>query len=183
MNEGKIITRYAKSVFSLAKDKNIIEKVYSDMEQIIVTYHDVPDFKTTIEIPVITPSQKIELFNHIFKNSFNPVTISFVELVIKNRREIFLSDMARVYLDIYRNYKGIKTATLTTAVGLDEATRQTIIQTLKNFYKNSEIILKEYLEEKILGGFILNIDDRQFDASTGSNLTKIKRTLKNTTIK
>jgi len=183
MNEGKIVTRYAKAVFSLARDKNILDQVFSDMEQIIASYYNAPEFKMMIEIPVLRPSKKIELFNNIFKNIFHPVSLSFIDMVIKNRREIFLSDMARVFLDIVRKYKGIKTATLITAIVLDEQTRQTIIQTLKNFYKNSEIILKDQVEEKILGGFILNIDDRQFDASIGNSLAKIKQTLKNTSIK
>jgi len=183
MNEGKIITRYAKAVFQLAIDKNMLEPVSKDMESIFEVCKQLPEFKQIMGTPVLIPSKKIEIFDSLFAKSFNPLSLSFYHLVINHRRELFLSDISRMFLQIYRKHKGIKTATLTTAIGIDEKTRASILQSLKCYSVNNQVVLNETIEPKIIGGFILNIDDMHFDASVSSSLTRIKRTLLNTSIK
>ena len=42
----------------------------------------------------------------------------------------------------------------------------------KDEYKN---LVKEYVDENLLGGFILRVGDREFNASASNKLQKLKR--------
>jgi F-type H+-transporting ATPase subunit delta len=39
----------------------------------------------------------------------------------------------------------------------------------------NEVIVKEKVDEKLIGGFILKVGDKQFDASISSGLNKLKK--------
>ena len=40
-----------------------------------------------------------------------------------------------------------------------------------------EVIIKEKVNEKLIGGFILKVGDKQFDASIAGSLNKLKKEL------
>jgi len=47
---------------------------------------------------------------------------------------------------------------------------------------NSEIELQETIKPSILGGFILRVEDEQYDGSVSSGLSKIKKQLLESTL-
>ena len=47
---------------------------------------------------------------------------------------------------------------------------------------DAEVELSSAVEEDVIGGFVLTIEDMQYDASVASNLKKIKKQLLQTSI-
>jgi F-type H+-transporting ATPase subunit delta len=180
MNESIIAVRYTKAIFSLAKEKNILDHVKSDIEIIYSVLNESPELRQFFENPVLMPSKKKEVIDHIFK-SLHPQTLSFINLLIDNKREEYMHQIARNFLDKYRQYKGIQTVVFTSVVKIEEKTVTAIIELVKNIFK-TDVELTSQLNEKIIGGFILRIGDKQFNASIHSSLNKIKRKLLNTTV-
>jgi F-type H+-transporting ATPase subunit delta len=68
--------------------------------------------------------------------------------------------------------KGIQTAEITSAAGLDESLRKKVYDLIRNSTK-SEVELIEKIDNRLIGGFILRMDDKQFDASISSELRKL----------
>ena len=68
--------------------------------------------------------------------------------------------------------KGIRTAEIISAVGLDDKLRKQVYETVKNSTK-SEVELIEKVDKKLIGGFILRLGDKQYDASIVSSLRKL----------
>ncbi|MFW6245879.1 MAG: ATP synthase F1 subunit delta, partial [Tangfeifania sp.] len=87
MNESAIAVRYARAVFSLAKEKKIIDSVKNDMELIHGVCKDSADFNLLLKSPVVRTSQKTRLISQIFKNKVHPVTLNFLLLITRNNRE------------------------------------------------------------------------------------------------
>lgn len=175
MGQSRIPVRYAKAFFSLAKEKNMLDVFRKDMD-IVKTICEAAVFKTILESPVISASKKEAIFSEIFKSIVNEKTLAFLNLILKNKREVYLPDIARDFDDLYRAEKGIKIVTFTTASAIDDTLRQHVVATVKKYY-NAEIELKEKVKEEIIGGFVLQIDDQRYDASISSKLEKIERTL------
>lgn len=177
MNESKISVRYAKALLSFAKENNSIESIKNDIKLIDETCHIATDFNQVLENPVVTSSQKQNLLYKIFADKVNPITIKFLNLILKNKREVYLRDITRVFLDFYRKEKGIKKAVLTTSkpVSTEMIAK---IKTMLTINFKTQIELSEKQDNKIIGGFLLRVEDQQIDSSVASKLKKMKKTLK-----
>ncbi len=179
MNYSKIGVRYAKSLLLVAVEDNMLEKVKNDMQLISEVITTVPEFNHIFNSSVVKPSEK----QKIFKNTFSPVlsilTINFIEMLIKHHRENRLNDVIRNFFDLYKQHKGIITASLVTPINIDEALKNKISQLLKSKY-NKIIELSSTVNDSIIGGFVLQIEDMQYDASVQTRLKKIRNELTNT---
>lgn len=180
MNESIISVRYTKALFSLALDKDMLDVVKNDMETVYVVMNESKELQQVFQNPVLKPSNKNKIINLIFK-SFNKITISFIGILIKNRREEYLHDISRNFLEKYKQYKGIETTVLTTAVSVDNEMLEKVKELIKKVIKK-EIDISNQIDDRIIGGFLIRVGDRQIDASVQSHLSKIKRKLLDTTI-
>jgi len=181
MNQSKISVRYAKALFQLAIEKNMLEDVRKDVVLIFQSLKEYEQFRLYLKSPVVKPSQKFNLMKEIFKNSVTEISLNFLGLLIQNKRENHLEDISRQFLDVYSKYKGIKSALITTAVPLDESIRLKLYQLLTSVYK-TEIDLVTHQDSSILGGFILKIGDEQYDASIANGLRRMKTSLLNESV-
>jgi len=117
----------------------------------------------------------------IFENYISKITLSMINLVIRNKRETYLPGIARFFRDLYRRKKGISTATLVTAQPVDDSAMNNIRQLIKKAY-DTEVDLSASVDEDVIGGFVLTIENLRYDASVASNLKKLKKQLLQTRI-
>ncbi len=132
MNESIISVRYTKALFLLAKEKELLDIVKNDMETVFNVMNDSDELQNIFQNPVLKPTKKQEIIKQVF-TSFNGLTLSFINLLIKNRRENHLFDISRNFLDRYKQNKGIETALFTTATNMDLK----MIEKVKDFIKTS----------------------------------------------
>ena len=104
------------------------------------------------------------------------MTYSFLMLLITNKREAYLKDITRNFLESYRKGAGFKAARLTSAIELDPATIEQF-KTLIRKHFNTEVDLTCTTDSKLIGGFVLQVEDQQIDASVAVKLKKLKREL------
>ncbi|MCA1759913.1 MAG: ATP synthase F1 subunit delta [Bacteroidales bacterium] len=174
MDESAITVRYAKAIFSLAKEKNQLVSLKEDMDLISDVCNQSEDFILLLKSPVVKTSKKVHIIQLIFQKKISPLSLQFLELVTQNNREIFIPSICRNVLTLIRKEKNIKTAVITTAQEMD-----------KKLLEKAKRILEEELETKVelsakvnselIGGMILRIDDKQYDASILTQLNKLKQ--------
>lgn len=181
MNNSKISVRYSRALFESALAKKLLDKVYEDMIFISATCR-IPEMKELLESPVIRPSKKIDILNNVLGKNVQAITFSLIGLVVKHGRESFLPAIAREFIHVTKDYKGITESVLTTAVEVDPKLRQQIIEFISGIFK-TKVEMKEVVDKEILGGFILRIEDKYIDASVRNKLRKIGKALKNYEVK
>jgi F-type H+-transporting ATPase subunit delta len=180
MNESQISVRYAKALFQSAAEQHLLDDVYKDME-VLTSTCKLEDFQYMLVVPTLQPSQKIGLVGEIFEKNISKLSLSMINLVIKNKRESFLPGISRNFKDLYRKERGISTASLITAQQVDESEMDGIRKLIKKAY-DSELELTTAVDGDVIGGFILTIEDMRYDASVASNLKKLKKQLLQTSI-
>jgi F-type H+-transporting ATPase subunit delta len=180
MNESQISVRYAKALFQSALEQKLLEDVYKDMEMLTSTCK-LEEFQYMLVVPTLQTSQKIKLMGEIFGKHFSKISLSTINLVVKNKRETYLPGIARYFKDLYRKEKGIRIATLQTAQAVDEKALNGIRGLIKKAY-DSEVELTSAVNTDVIGGFILTIEDKQYDASVANNLRRLKKQLLQTSI-
>lgn len=176
MNESKISVRYAKALFELGKEKGLIDTVIKDIQLVDEVCKTISDFWLMVESPVVKTSQKRASMKQIFGERIDAMTVNFLDLVVQNRREIYLKDISRNFLGLCRKDQGIMSATLTSATPIEESSKEGINSLLAKSF-NSKIELEEVVDKDIIGGFVLRIEDQQLDASVSTQLNQIKREL------
>ncbi|MEN8228329.1 MAG: ATP synthase F1 subunit delta [Bacteroidota bacterium] len=180
MNESQISVRYAKALFLSASERQILDEVSRDMELLSETCK-LDDFQYMLVLPSLQVSQKRKIVASVFEKYLSEISLSMINLVITNKREVYLPGIARNFMDLYRKSKGIRTATLITAQEVDDDAMKSIGQLIKKAY-DAEVELTSSVDEGIIGGFVLTIEEMQYDASVASNLRKIKKQLLETSI-
>lgn len=178
MNESKISVRYAKALFSAAVERNLPEAVKKDVDLLLELLQGETRLKELLASPVVKSKEKTVFIDKIFQGHVTKLTLDFLHLLLKNNREHFLLEMCLNYQSLYSRYTGIKSAELTTAVELDAVQLVRFNELIQaHFGGKAEVLTK--VDESLLGGFILKVDDHQLDASVNTQLKKLRRELVN----
>jgi F-type H+-transporting ATPase subunit delta len=175
MNDSKISVRYSRALFQSALERKIIDKVNQDMILISEICKD-PGTKEFLLSPVIVPSKKSSIFHKMLEGNVEEITLSMIDLMVKNGRESYLPALARVFIHETLQHKGITKSVLTTAVKVDDKVRKQMTSLISKVY-STKVELEEKIDPEIIGGFMLRIDDNYIDASVRNKLRKIKKEL------
>jgi F-type H+-transporting ATPase subunit delta len=180
MNDSKISVRYSRALFQLALEKKILDQVNQDMI-LISEVCKVPEAKEFLHSPIIIPSKKEAILHKMFGANVENITLSLLDLVVKNGRERFIPAIARVFIHETKKYKGVTETSLTTAVKVDDKVKKEITDLISGVFR-TKVELEENIDSGIIGGFILRVDDNYIDASIKNKLRKIKKELMGSTI-
>jgi F-type H+-transporting ATPase subunit delta len=176
MNEGLVTKRYVKALSQLADEEKIQEKIVADIETLLLCIQESDEFASFLENPLIKPLAKNNIVSEIFGKVFQPVTMSFLYLLVRNRRETYLKSICLHFIQNYKNLFQIKEGILTTAKALSPAHRDEIFSFITKKFK-MKLDFSEKVDASIIGGFILRVEDQQIDASIQTQLRKIRREL------
>jgi F-type H+-transporting ATPase subunit delta len=175
MNDSKISVRYSRALFQSAVEKGILDKVNLNMI-FISKVCKIPEAKELLHSPIIVPSKKIAIFHKILADNIEKITLSLIDLVVKNGRESYIPAIARVFIHETLKFKGITESVLTTAVKVNPEVKKQITDLISEVF-STRVELEEIIDPGIIGGFILRVDDNYIDASIRNKLRKIKKEL------
>ncbi len=173
MRINLLAKRYAQAVFDLALEMKVEGKVEKDMHLVGQVLQDHREFKKLLKNPVVDDHKKVKLLNAVFGGHIQELTQKFFALIVKKDREMYLELICEAYIDIYQKYNNILPLELTTAFKADKKTKNTIIEKVAKATK-MEIELHETVDEDIIGGFVINYEDYQFDASIKTQLKELQ---------
>jgi len=176
MIETKVARRYAKSLLDLSKERDLMEAVFNDMKLLALVCEQNRDLSLLLNSPIIHADKKLSILKKVFAGKMNNLSFSFFDIITRKGRESHLESIAREVVRLYKEYKGIQTAIVTSAVGLDDELRRNVYKIIGDSL-NSEIELVEKVDKNLIGGFVLRVGDKQFDASIASELRNLRQQL------
>ena len=177
MSENKAGSRYAKSLIDLSTEQNVLEEIRNDMVLIEQVIDQNSELEAILQNPVIPLDKKSSILEEIFGKSVNAITKSYLKLIVSKGRAAILYDTTKAFVRQYNAIKGIVTAEVTSATALTAENKAEIVAVVKKEIGANEVIIKEKVNEELIGGFILKVGDRQFDASITGSLNKLKKEL------
>jgi len=167
--------RYAKALFETAKKQAVVNDVRQDLELLNSIICQKTEFFSIIHNPTIKRNTKEGLFLKIFKNKIQDLTMQFLLLLLKKGRESILQHVIYHYIDLDMENRGVLLAELISAKPISEETKRAIKTKISATRK---VQLTEKIDKSILGGFIINIGDSQYDASVRKKINNVKRAFK-----
>jgi F-type H+-transporting ATPase subunit delta len=73
---------------------------------------------------------------------------------------------------------GVEKATVTTAIPMDAELESKVMAKILEF-SNKKIVIENIVDPAIIGGFVLRIGDKQYNASVADKLLNLKREMSN----
>jgi F-type H+-transporting ATPase subunit delta len=174
MASSRVAIRYVKSLLSLAEDQQKLEAVHRDLQLFSRIAMENRDLVLVLRNPIIKSDKKQMILKAIFGGKVNDLTMAFLDIICRKGRENILPQVAEAFHHLYNAHEGIGSATVISAAPLDKELRKEIETIAKALNRKNVIELHERVDNELIGGFILKVEDRQIDASVRSKLNKLK---------
>jgi F-type H+-transporting ATPase subunit delta len=175
MVNPRLAARYAKSLLTLAIERNQLEEVYRDIRFLESVSKINREFVVVLKSPVISPDKKVSILGAVTKGKIGELTESFIRLLIRKGRETNLHEITTAFIEQYKAFKQIHTVTLTTASPVSEEVKQEIVRKVQSETHLKNIELTTAVDEQLIGGFVLQIGDTLVDASIAYDLNVIRK--------
>ncbi|MGN0201340.1 MAG: F0F1 ATP synthase subunit delta [Candidatus Cryptobacteroides sp.] len=178
MNEGIIVSRYAKAFLQLVRENGSDAKVVPQARQVLTLLESLArkELPTSCR-PEIKASEIIDSLGTALGGvALEKDLCSFISLLVSHGRAPLLCAAFRSFLSEYYIFKGIKCGVLKVA-RLDD-TVPLLEEKLKKLVRKEfdcELELETKEDPSLVGGFVFALEDRLLDASVRRQLTLIRR--------
>ena len=177
MASTRAAIRYAKAILDMADSIGVANEVSKDMTLIASTINGNQELNTFIENPTIKVEVKENVLLEVFAD-VNGVTKGLFHLLFENKRFEILESISLEYNKLFDELNGIEVAKVTTAIPMDAALEAKVLAKIATL-SDKKITIENIVDASIIGGFILRIGDKQYNASVANRLQVLKRELSN----
>jgi F-type H+-transporting ATPase subunit delta len=134
--------------------------------------HDIRQLTDTIQKhPEIGIDRKIDIIGAAVGEPLADELSRFVRLVSNNKRmEHFMRIMVS-FIDQYRELRGIKVGRLVTAMPAPEL--KASLEAVMHDKTGARVLLEQSVDESLIGGFVLQVEDLCMDASVQTQLRRL----------
>lgn len=167
---------YARSLLELANERNQADEIGQEMAGIREIVEQQPTFAAFLADPGIAGSERTATLEKVFKGRASPLVWNFLGVVNNHGRMRMLGAIAQAFGDLLDEQRGNVEVDVTVAQKLTadqlEQVRQRVSAALG---KNA--IVHQYVDENIIGGLVLRVEDRLIDASVKYQLEAMRERL------
>ena len=174
------LSKYAEALFALCEEEGILDAVRTDLECVNSALLESKDYARILDTPALSKEQRHRLADETF-GSLNEYVVNIVKMLCSSHSFYAFDRLYRVFMKLYNNKLGITEVEAVSAVSLTEAEKERLISALEAKL-SSKVVIKNTVDESILGGLILRYNSLQMDGSVKTRLEKIERDLKTVVI-
>jgi F-type H+-transporting ATPase subunit delta len=175
MQNPRLAIRYAKSLLDLAIEQNSLDTTLRDIKTLDEICNISHEFVVMLRSPVIKADKKLVIVSAVLEGRIQILSKAFIDLLIRKGREGYLPEIAKAFITQYNALKNIRTVKLTTAVVVDDAVKQSILKNLVRDMPLNSIDMETSINPDLIGGFVLEMDDKLIDASVRRDLNDVKK--------
>ena len=175
MSVTRIASRYAKSLIDLSVESSKLDRVLEDITSLKEVLSN-RDFYLMIKSPVINGGKKKEIVKALFGGKYDELTLGFMNILINKNREAYLPEIANSFIEQYQKIKHISKVKITSATAINDKNLEDIKQKLlSSGVTDSNLEVSTAVDPNLIGGFILEFDDKIYDASVKHKLELLKK--------
>lgn len=177
MSSAKVASRYASALLEEANRINILEEINKDIQFLDDTISANRDLLLMLKSPIVNSSLKQNVLKAVFGDKVNALTMNFLDLLVRKRRESIVTDILFAFTEVYNEFKNIKAVELVSATPLGAEEEAKIIESIKQQLDGASLDVKKSVDPGLLGGFVIKIGDKVFDTSLRNKLSALKRSI------
>jgi F-type H+-transporting ATPase subunit delta len=170
--------RYAQAAFDLAKDAGALDAVAKDLSAVKAAFSESADLRLAASSPMFAAEDKTRAFAAVTaKLGLSTLGRNLVGVAVQNGRAKDLPAIAESFAALYAAHRGVKPVEVISAKPLSAAELEAILAGVREAVGGAvETVAK--VDPELIGGFIVRIGSRQYDASLKSKLESLRRAMK-----
>lgn len=171
----ELAKEYGTALFLLASEEQSVEACAASLVTVEEAFQSNPDYVALLSAPSIPKQERLALLDEAFKD-IAPSALSFVKLLCEKGRLSFFSECKEEFDALLAASQRVVTAKVTSAVPLTDAQKQALIDKLQAM--DGRTVTADYhLDASLLGGVVVELDDRVLDGSLKQQIRKLKEVI------
>ncbi len=175
---AKLVSKvYGDAYVSVVSEKNNLIDALEEIKLLKNILLENDEIIELLDSPKLDDEEKTAFIKGIFENHISVDSLGFLLTVIEKKRQAELLPIVDYVIDCIKELLLIGKATITTALELDDAKKERIVEELlkTSHYKSLEV---EYVvDNSIIGGIVIRIGDRVVDSSVKTRIEKMRKML------
>jgi F-type H+-transporting ATPase subunit delta len=173
MSSSLIANRYAKAILKLTEANPGLADEALAFAGACDELFALPETRRILKSPVMPADLKKSLLAYACEASkAGPELLSFAQQVVEAGRTSHLPEISKSIRRLLDEKRGIAQATTTTAEPMTDAQKGELSGALEKVFKK-KIVMKNEINKKVLGGFVVNIGNYTIDLSLKSRLNSV----------
>lgn len=167
---------YASALLDLIEDDQGGEDAWHELCQIVGLMDEVEGFEDMLAAWPLGRADRVEIVRRVFGGRVSDRIEGLLSVMAANERLELLRQVAAQFRELLNDREGKIAATVTTASPLDESAMAEIAAALRKML-SAEPVVRNKVDPRVLGGMVLKVGDRVYDATIATELNRIKRRL------
>ncbi len=168
--------RYATALGERAQQEGLLEKVAGELAEYGRLVETSPELHTVMCDPRLPARGRAEMLQATLTGRFSPLTISFLLLLVRKRRENYLKDITIALQAFVDAAQGVVQADVRTAVPLTATEEQALQESLAGI-AGKKVRLHSTVDPAVLGGVIAQVGGKSIDGTVAGHLRRLQQTL------
>ncbi len=171
-----ISTEYAQALFMLAMEKKQVDEYDKALDLVSDAFAENPMYMEFLESPGIPLTERLEALENAFSDALPKDVLSFLKILCEKRYISEFSDCVAQYKALLNEVTGVSDARVISAVELSENEKDALKEKLERL--SGHTVMIEYtVDPSILGGLIVEMDDKVMDSSLQKHLKDVKEVI------
>lgn len=166
---------YAEALLGLLSDEQA-EEVHQELQAIVGLMDQIEGFEELLTASLLAAEQRRGLVSRVFAGRVSQPVEGFLAILARHDRLGLLRLCQRQFRKLLNIREGKIEVALTTAAPLANDQRQQIASAIEQAVA-AQPLLETRVDERLLGGVVVRIGDRVYDASIAGQLKKIRQRL------
>ncbi|ADO78088.1 ATP synthase F1 subunit delta [Halanaerobium praevalens] len=175
--KNEVASKYSRALFALGKDHENLLELKDSLAEFWQLVLENEDLNQLLFHQRIMPADKKRTLNEIFAEELSDDILHFLFILIDKRREFFLESIIKEFNNLVDDAESILHVKVTSAVELDDSILAKLKEKL-NSLLDYNIKIENKIDEEIIAGIVLKIEDYIIDGSLRNGLSSLEQKLK-----
>jgi len=173
MASDPLVKSYAEALFQVARAEEMLDRVEEELTRLNKSLDSNAELREFLSTSQISSDGKKSALFQIFGGKVSPITLHWINMVIDQGRQRRLPVIIEAFLTLAQDARDKITAEVITSIPLSEDLAKRLEQELSKVTKK-RVFLKPIIDDSILGGVIVKIENKVIDGSVKHRLEEIK---------
>ncbi|KAJ8640903.1 hypothetical protein MRB53_017597 [Persea americana] len=171
---------YASALFLAASMANTLDKVESEILDIVEASKKSPVFSQFIKDLSVLGETRVKAVQEIFSEAgFSDITKNFLAVLAENGRLRHIESIAKSFVELTMAHRGEVLAIVTAVIPIPLEEEKQLKETLQDIFGRGKTVkLEQKINQSILGGLVVEFGQKLFDMSIRTRVRQMEKLLR-----